>query len=283
MAKSSHAETTWGDIGEALSFLPVAWLGFLPGCLLEGSAEAIEKFSQRETKPSPVSFLVQPLKTIAGAIDRAGSIVSSHEGFLIGSGIAAIAPALFAGSKAALALGFSWPGLTAGGHFLAMAGAALGGAGVALAAYPFAAFAVVCALTASIAVPQIARDIPKIWRAWCNGLHDSLAWRPGRNAAIGAPAPAAQTASAPGPAPKPEPEPEQSSLRKYFSVAANAIKGQDEAERIRFLKSLRRKYPAEFADALRLESTDPELRKDIQVKKPLSFKARRRGLQGEHL
>jgi hypothetical protein len=273
MAKSDHAEKTWKDIREEAGFWPVAWLLFVPGGGLESTAKVIENFSKAEAKPSRLSFLLRPLKVVAGAVDRAGDQFSKRDRFAEGSLLAASAPALFAGGKTALALGFSWSGLMAGGHFLGMAGAALGGLGVAFAAYPLAAFTVICAVTGAMAVPLVARDAPKIWRACRDGLHESLARQPAREEIAAAPtAPAAST-------PAEVPVPALPPLMKDFSAVAAAMKGQDEAERIRFLKSLRRKFPTEFADALRLESHDPELRQDIQVRKPLSFKTKRRGFR----
>ena len=268
MAKSIYDEKTWKDIRQDAGFWAAGWLLFLPGGALGATAAAIGKFSKSETKPSPFSFLLRPLKAVAVAVDRAADKFSESGKFTLASAIAAAAPALLAGGTAALALGFSWQGLLAGGHILGTAGAVLGGAGAAFAAYPLAAFALVCAVTGAMALPETAKDLPKIWRAGRDGLQSTLAWRPKKKSE--------QSAAA---APLPSPAPELPPLMKNFNIVAAALGRQEEAERVRFLKSLRRKYPAEFADALRLESHDPELRKDIQVKKPLSFKAKRRSFR----
>lgn len=275
MAQSVYKERTWRDVREAAGMWPVGWLLFLPGCGLEAAASVIENFSNSETKPSPFSFLLRPLKVVAGAIDSAGDKFAKWEALSICALATALAPSLLVGGKAAAALGFSWHGLVAGGQFLGMAGAALGGFGAAFAVYPLALFAGVCAMTGLMAAPLIVRDAPKIWRAWSDGVNETLRWRPRRNDPVDGPAPVIST---PAPAPAPPPRPELPPLMKDFTAVTSTMKLQPAGERIRFLQSLRRKYPEEFADALRLEAHDPELRKTIQVNKPLSFRKKRRGL-----
>lgn len=273
MTKSVHSETSWKDIADFVSIVPLAWLFILPGSFLESCAARIEKFAKEPPVPSPLSVVITPLKVIANDLDRAASIFSDKASFLPGSMMTAAVPAVAVGAKAAFALGLSWSTIAAGGHLLGMAGAVLGGIGVAVAIYPVMFAATACAATLVMGTALAAKDSLKILQACGRGLRESFAWRPAAKQPVAiVPAAAAVVAVPVGEVLESPPL-----MQSFNRVVARMNEEQDEAERIRFLKDLRRKYPEEFADALRLESHAPELRKDIQVSKPLSLRHRRSG------
>jgi hypothetical protein len=273
MTTSYHKEKNWSDITDAVGMVLFGGLLVLPAILLEGCADKAKALAQPESiKPSPFSFLLRPLQVIAQAAHDGAEMLIRREAGLFGTGIIAAAPSLFAGWKAATALGFSWPALVGGGHLAAMAGAGLAGVAAAVVTFPVAAFAVGSAASLTIAAGLSAIRFRQVGKATGAGVVETCRWRPAKETA--APAAPAPSASPLSPLLKAEtPAKLVSDAVRAFNAVTEAMEAGESEERIRYLTALRRKYPAEFAEAARLELHTPELRKGIFVGKPLQFKA----------
>jgi hypothetical protein len=252
MPKTSHDEIQWNDLGYAGFIALVS-----PGILLDKLHEAIKSFSCREAKPSPHAFVSYPAKVVAEAFDAAGNTISRSDRMILSGLVVAAFPAIKAGCVAAAYLGYSWAGLT-GGHALAATLAAAGGLGAGIVALPVAATALLGATGLCLGVKNLFMRVPRLGQAFREGCRQTR-----RVAAV------KETPAPPEVATQPAP----SLLMNGFDAAAGLILEQPAEERVRYLSTLRRKFPADFADAVRSGLHAPVLRKDITVRRPVRLRA----------
>jgi hypothetical protein len=252
MRSSNIKEIGWKDIGETV----LGTIAGLPIYALETISGALDKMPDAKTSRYP--WLTKPLahawQKTKDFVDLTGD--TGPIGVFGGSYLAGIAAGIFAGCHLAVALGFTWSGLLAGAGI----GAAAIGIGTGIVAASLAATA--CLVTTAIVFPITVANVPQVFRL------AKLAYEGLKESRVPRAAPKPQKAAAPAPPPL-------SALMQDFNYAAGLLEKQDESMRRLYLAHLRRKFPADFADAMRAGRLEPVLRKDITVcKRPLRLNAK---------
>lgn len=251
MKQSNWKEKKWGDIG---------YWGFValtsPLSALDTLGDRIGSFAWSDAKPSRLAFLAYPARVAAQSLS-AGGRTAGNDGWLLAAcfGVALV-PACYAAQGAALGLGFSVAGL-ASGNILGSALILAAAAGTGLMALTTCAAAAIGCAAVGLGVMNLVCNTHKVWRAFRDGCRATRRPDP--------PAPPEPPPAADCPPVQPVPP----LLRELDAAAATLAKATEE-ERAAYFKGLRRKFPADFADATRTGL--PELRRDVKVGRPVKFR-----------